>query len=74
MTALKQAIKEVPFFFLPAGRSHKKGEGVRKEQFASLACGTSHCWQSIDWNVMERKLLVIETIQELLFLHKLENR
>lgn len=47
---------------------------MRKEQFASLACGISHCWQSSDWNVMGRKLLIIETIQEPLFLHKFENK
>lgn len=73
MTALKQAIAEVSFF-LPAGRNHRKGEGMRKEQFGSLACGISHCWQSSDWNVMGRKLLIIETIQEPLFLHKFENK
>lgn len=74
MTALKQAIEEVSGFFLPAGRNHKKGEGMRKEQFASLACGISHCWQSIDWNVTGRELFIIEAIQESLFLHKLENK
>lgn len=74
MTALKQAIEEVSFFFfLPAGRNHRKGEGMRKEQFASLACGISHCWQSIDWNIMGRAAHNRNNTGAL-FLHKIENK
>lgn len=38
MTALKKAVEEVSgfIFFLPAGRNHKKEEGMRKEQLVEL--------------------------------------
>lgn len=52
------------FFYLQV---ENVGKGIRKEQFAFLAHGISHCCQRTDGNVMGRELLVTEIIQQHLF-------
>lgn len=69
MTAVKQALEEVwgcwGFFELPAGRNPKEGEGMKKEQFVSLAK-----W----WLKCVKGALHDRTIQEPFFSPKLKNK
>lgn len=56
----KQLKRFLFFFYLQV---EVKEEGTRKEWFLFLACGISHCWWSIDWNViMGSELFITETI------------
>lgn len=43
-------------FFFPYLQVEIIKEGCEEGKVVSLACGISHCWQSIDWNVKGREL------------------